>query len=125
MKTLFILLALSQITFAQSMPNDPSHADLAALKQDGKLVSIQIVPHGPLKIFVVGREEARLDLADLKLTVRQLSPGPQRLLSTMREADHFTLSDEIYGDKPANLEVTTKTHGKSEIFHFTINNQPH
>src|SRR5579872_2098345 len=108
MKFLLCSLLFSITANAQHYENDPSHADINALKQTGSLVSIQIVPKSPLKIFVVGREEAKFDLSHLKLFVRRLNQGAPQELKTLREGDHFVVSDEIKWDNPTDLEVTAQ-----------------
>lgn len=125
MKTIFALLMFSGLVSAQMSTDDPSRADLTALRREGRLISIQLIPKNPIKIFVVGREEAQLDLSDLKLFVRRLSPSPSKTLTATREGDHFVLNELIDPDRPTDLEIMTRSKGQSETFHFKIQNKLH
>ena len=81
MKHLLILaLLMPQMAYAQSYTSDLNLPELSTLKQEGQLLSIRIRLGEPLRIFVVGREEAKLDLSDLKLTVKRLEPYPVHTL---------------------------------------------
>src|SRR5690348_16426609 len=100
---LFIaFLIISIQTFAQNI-NVSNNSHLPELSQQGHLVSIQITRGNPIKIFVVGREEARLDLTKLELVVWRLSPERQKL-HIEKEGNYFTLDPAIMGNSK-DLEI--------------------
>lgn len=119
-----IVLSIFAFTFlalplcAQNRPVEPVQTNLDIMRQEGQLVTVKISPGSPLKIFVVGREEASLDLSKMKLTVRRLAPGTAKTLSLTKSEGYFTVSDPIEND--AKLEVTTKVQGKTETFNFKM-----
>jgi len=91
------------------------------LRQQGSLFSVHIVSGEPLKIFVVGREEAKLDLTNMKLLVRRLQPYPEKTLTIKKSGDHYTISEPL--QENAELEVVPKVKGQSETFKFKIKAQ--
>ncbi len=116
----FLVLFGAMPLFAQVHPVQPIQTNLDMMRQEGQLVTVRISRGSPLKIFVLGREEASLDLSKMKLTVRSLAPGGSKALSITKSDDgYFTVSDPVEND--AKLEVTTKVKGKTETFHFKMN----
>lgn len=124
MKILILSFLVSSLSFAQGVYESLNRPDLGTLRQQGKLVSVGIEVGQPIKIFVVGKEEAKLNLADLKLTVRQVKPYPGKILSTNRDGDYFTITDPVDLNKATDIEVTTKIDNKTETLNFTIENKP-
>lgn len=99
--------------------------DLIGLKKQGQLVTVRLVPGEPLRIFVVGREEAKINLSDLKVTVKRLKPYPGKTLAVDRYQNYFAVAEPIDRNQPTDLEVTTNLKGKSEVLNFTIKSQLH
>lgn len=125
----FLILSgflIVQTTFAQNLSDELGRPDLDNLKQEGQLFSVRISLGEPLRIFVAGKEEAKLDLSKLQLTVRRLDPYPGQILSVNKEGDFYTISDtgNFKSNKPTDLEVTTKVEGKKETFRFKLKNKP-
>lgn len=125
MKHFIVVLFLPLIVSAQSFVDDPNHPNSTVMKRQGQLVSIELVLGEPLRIFVVGREEAKVDLSDLTITVRRLKPYPGKVLSIDKFNNYYTISEPVDLKKPTDLEVTTKVKGKSETLHFKIENSLH
>ncbi len=123
MKIIIISLLLPLLASAQKFVDDPSHPNSKVIRQEGQLVSIQLVLGEPLRIFVVGREEAKLDFSDLKVTVRRLKPYPGKVLSVDRHNNYFSVSESLDLKKRTDLEVTTKVKGKTETLRFKIENK--
>lgn len=117
MKHFIIVLLVPFVVLAQSFSDDPN---VNVMRRQGQLVSVELVIGEPLKIFVVGREEAKIDLSDLILTVRRLKPYPGKVLRLDKTNNYFTVSEPLDAKKPLDLEVTTKVKGKSETLHFNI-----
>ena len=118
-----VLLFGSVLASAQSMdhPSDPSYS--ATLKQQGKLFTIQVVRGEPIRFFVVGREEAKLDLASMALTARRLEPYPGQVMSLDRRNDYFVPTDPKALENATVLEVTAKTKTKSETMRIQLKNE--
>lgn len=125
MKVLTWFVFLSVVAAHAEVPEDPSRPGLDALRRDGQLISVRLAPGSPLKIFVVGREEAKLDLAKLKLTVRRLEPGPETELLVRSKDGYFAVEPAApEKDQPQALEVSTKLEGKTETFRFRLKSKP-
>jgi hypothetical protein len=104
--------------------NDPTRSDLRYLTQDGRLFNVQIVPTDKeLQIFVAGRETTAFDVKNGKVTARMTKPVT-RDLAVARQEDHYTITDTIPTGEPVELEVKPEATGKSETFHFKLENRP-
>lgn len=124
MMPFIIFIFFSQFAMAQGASGDLSRElDLGLLKQEGQLVSVRIAIGEPLRIFVVGREEAKLDFSQLKLTVRRIKPYPGEILQLTKHGDYFSVSDTMNLKNETELEVKTKVKNKEETFHFKIDNK--
>lgn len=122
MSLLFASL-LSLLALAQNFSDTPDRSNSKIMLQEGQLISIRLVLGEPIRIFVVGREEAKLNFSDLTVTVRRLKPYPGKTLSVDRFNNYFTVSEPIDLNKPTDLEVTTKVKGKTETLRFKIESQ--
>lgn len=118
---LFLLLPLC---LRAEVPGDPSRPELESLRREGQIVSLRLAPGNPLKIFVLGKEEARLDLAKLRLTVRRLEPNPVGELLVRNKDGYFSV--DALGDhkEPQTIEISTKLGEKTETFRFRLKSQP-
>ncbi len=122
--SVLILIVFQFVTFNTSAQNRPGYSTEPGLReftQNGELVSIRIVIGEPLRIFVVGKEEAKLNLSDLQLTVRRLKPYPGQTLTTNLKDDHFIVSEPGEFKETTDLAITTKIKNKSETLNFKIN----
>jgi len=113
------LLILSPV-FAQVSSDALANIDDPHLRQEGQLFSIRLSPGKPLKIFVVGREEAKFDFSNMKLTVKRLKPYPSEELRVTKSGDYYTVATPLPPEQESQLEVTTQVKGKSEKFHFLL-----
>lgn len=125
MKNFIIAILLPLVASGQSFVDDPNHPNSTVMRRQGQLVSVEVVVGEPLRIYVVGREEAKLDFSNLTLTVRRLKPYPGKVLSLDKFNNYFTVSEPVDLKKPMDLEVTTKVKGKSETLNFKIDNPLH
>jgi hypothetical protein len=89
-------------------------------RREGQLVTIQISRGSPIRIFVVGKEEAKLDLTTLSLTVRRIKPYPAKVLSVSQFSNYFVVSDPQEFHKSKEIEIVTKVKGTNETFHFNL-----
>jgi hypothetical protein len=116
------------------VPTEPFPSDAQVLIQQGNLVSVKVVRGEPIKIFVVGREQASVDLSslnwdvqfdpsDFSLSLRSLrTKKSPKILSFKKENNYYVISNPSFDDKVFTLEVTTKTKGKKEVFKFKVDN---
>ena len=119
----FILATLGAgYGWAQVAAVEPIQSQTDILRQEGKLVSVRIVRGEPLKIFVVGREEAQLDLSKMKLVVRRLQPFPEKNLRLEKQGESFLVMDPFKVD--SDIEVKTELKGTSESFRFKVKAKP-
>jgi hypothetical protein len=123
MKLFLLLFLYSSLLFAQAYSDDPSRIDPNVMRASGNIVSLRLVLGEPIKLFVVGREEAKLDLSQLSLTVRRLSPYPGTNLKLNRLGDYFVLADSPELNQTTNIEVTAQVKNKIEKFQFKIKNK--
>lgn len=115
------LLILVFLVCVQSQANNWNSQSTDEFIQHGDLVSVRIVFGEPIRLFVVGKEEAKFNLADLSVTVRRLKPYPAQIFSTSREGDHFIISNSEELKKTTDLQITTKFKNKSETLKVNIN----
>lgn len=133
MKKIFFVLISICLMGAGEVP-DALKSDMEVLSQQGSLVSVKVVKGDPVRIYVLGREEAQVDLSgfnleidpsDLSVTVKRVSPkSPLKILRLKREKNIFTVEDAESGMKLYTLEVTTQVKDKKETFKFKIDNRP-
>lgn len=94
--------------------------DYASKVQAGKLVTVTLTLGNPLKLFVSGKEEARLDLSKMKLKVRRLSPYPGEELKVSRDGQFYTIqTSKVTPDK---IEVTATVNENRDTFQFDVKN---
>lgn len=120
MKFFIILFVLPCLGWAQTATQDLSNLRQNTLNSHGQLLSLRIERGQPMRIFVVGKEEAKVDLANLSITVRRLKPYPAKELSTDRFNNTFTVVAPADSKEPLELEVTTKVNSTSETFRFNL-----
>ena len=119
---MIVLFFMASLAFSQ--PTDLSRPAFTSLQQSGNLFSLRLSPGKPLKIFVVGREEAKVDLNQLKISVRRLAPYPGEELSVQRTGDYFTVKNAPVGSKSEKLEVRTQLNELEEVFRFQVPPKP-
>lgn len=95
--------------------------DTDTWRAEGEMLSLRVSKGNPWRIFVVGREEAKIDPASLKLTVRRLKPYPGRVIAVDRKGEHFEMganAREI--GEIEELEIKTILKGEEETFHIRL-----
>lgn len=89
-------------------------------RKEGQLLTIQISKGEPVRIFVVGREEAKFNFTDLKLTVRRLKPYPAKILTLDKQDNYFVVPDASEFQNVQELEIKTELPEKTEIFKIDL-----
>ncbi len=125
---------LSLFIWADSQSN-PFLNDAQVISQQGSLVKVSISRGEPIKLFVVGKKAAELDLSssewglefdpsDLTVRVRRVGPKLSQILKVERQQNFFVVETPKVDEKIYTLEVTTEFKGKKEQFNFRIDNRP-
>lgn len=120
MKFFIFLLIIPLLASAQTYVGDPTQSLPYTVRQEGRLLSLRLVLGEPVKLFVIGKEEAKLDLSTLKLTVRRLKPYPGKILSLNKYGDYYEIEKPMLMGAKSEIEVVTNLKGKKETFHFRV-----
>lgn len=121
---LLIVFLFSNLAFAQApLVGNPGEFNSDVLKHEGRLVTVQLVMGEPIRIFVVGKEEAKLDLSQMKLSVRRLKPYPESQLVTDQLSNSYTISKSSDLKEGTELELTTEIKNKKETHRFKLKNR--
>ena len=120
----FRLLILVSVVAIQAWSQDPGFDHTARFEdrwsKQGQLVVVQISKGSPTRIFILGREEAKLDLSKFKITVRRAQPYPGKILKLNRFDNYYEVDERLDLKQITDLEVTTQLKDKNEIFHFDL-----
>ena len=119
----FLMIVLIKVSIF-ALAQNPSSSPVQEYREEGQLLSVRLVVSEPIRIFVVGKEEAKIDLSDLKLTVRRLKPYPAREFTASRKGDYFEVSEPKDLSRATNLEVKAETRGRVETLNFKLNTLP-
>lgn len=120
MKFFISLLIIPLLASAQTYVGDPTQSLPYTVRQEGRLLSLRLILGEPVKLFVIGKEEAKLDLSTLKLTVRRLKPYPEKFLSLNKYGDYYEIEKPTLKGEKSEIEVVTNLKGKKETFHFRV-----
>lgn len=126
----FTLLLL----FSNAQSGAPNLSDVETISRQGNLFSIQIVKGEPIRIYVVGKERAQLDLStiavdlsldpsDMSVAVKPKKVKSSRLLKLTQQNNYFIMENPADGDRVYKLEVKSKSDGKTETFNFKLKNK--
>ncbi len=107
-------------SFSQVADLDSSMSGTDQWRKEGQLITIQISRGNPIRIFVVGREEAKIDPTTMSLTVRRVKPYPAKILSVDKFNNYFVISDSQEFKKSKEIEIITKVKGSDETFRFEL-----
>jgi|GEM_PF-2995378 len=99
---------------------DPSRPELGQIKQSGQLLNLRVAMGEPIKIFVLGKEEAKIDFEKMKLQVRRLKPYPGEELAVEKKNGYFILQKKSLQPGESEVEVTTKWENKTEVFKLML-----
>lgn len=126
----FLLLCFSTLSFAQTneMALPPPLTPNELWRQDGQMVTVRVSRKSPIRIFVVGREEAKINPSNLRVTVRRAQPYPAKELKVDQYNNYYVVSDPAEANNITDLEITTHMNDQTgpqtvqdEVFHFNLN----
>ena len=115
----FLITSYSALLIARPKSAVSEHENEIVTRQ-GKMFTLQITKGEPLRIYVLDREAARVDLKNLKIKVRRLNPYPPEDLQTNFEMDHFTISKVKKSQPLKEIEITTTVQEKQETFNIIL-----
>lgn len=116
----FVFIFAPSIAYAQDPGFDHTARFEDRWRKDGNLVTVQITKDNPVRIFVLGREEAKIDLSKLKITVRRLKPYPGKVLKINHLNNYYVVADKLDFKQATDLEVTTHLNNQKETFNFQL-----
>lgn len=116
---LFICLFFPFSIFAQTQDRLANPQE-EILQKEGSLISVKIVVGEPLRLYITGKEQAKINLTDLKLTVRRVLPKPRQELTLNRLESHFEIPVKLDPGQSNDFEVTAEVQKKTEKLVFKI-----
>jgi hypothetical protein len=127
-------LILGFLIFAQ--PSSIQKTDFEVIREQGSLFSLKFVPGQPIKFYIVGREEAEVDLsktkwaaeidpANLSVSVKQTNSKPGKILKIRRFEDHYIVDDplELTHGTELHLQIKDKKEKQPQSFKVKIKQQ--
>lgn len=115
------LVVMANAIQADQRSEDPLQSNIETMQKQGRLMTVSLTLGNPVRIFVTGREELKLDLAKMKVTVRRLQPYPPQELKVNNNGSFYTVVNKETETRPLEeLEVTTSIYKTSETFNFKI-----
>lgn len=118
----FSLIFLTPFVFAQKFAEGSAPANPNIMKQEGQIFSVRLEMGQPIRIFVVGKEEAQVDLNEMKMTVRRLKPYPGKVLKLDQKDGAYSIAESMNLKGETQLEITAQSKEKSEKFQFKLKN---
>lgn len=115
-----VVMAISLNAFAQTPMTNTYAPENLPIRQEGKLVSVELVWGQPLRIYVVGKKEAEVNLSTLELTVRRIQPTRSEFYTAQRQGDHFVVPELAGQNSGSKIEIKTLINGKSESLNFQM-----
>jgi hypothetical protein len=128
-------LIFSFLIFAQS--NVGQKTDFEVIREQGSLFSLKFVPGQPIKIYIVGREEAELDLSkakfaaevdlsNLSVSVKQTNPNPGKILKIKRFENHYIVDDplQLTNGMELRLQIKDKKDKQPHSFKVKVKDLP-
>lgn len=113
------------VFFAKQAEADPVRPELNQLRQEGCLVTVEVIPiQKTIRLLIVGREEVKLSMTDLKLTVRSLSPVQSEFVTFKQDGNFYTPSEPFNIENVKDIEVKAESGFKSETLQFNLSNIP-
>lgn len=94
------------------------------IRHEGQILSVTIYRGSPVRIFVLGKEEAQINLKEVSLTIRRLKPYPGKVLKLDRYGGYFEVKNPAEFNQASVVEVSTRLHGKKESFKVQLKEKP-
>lgn len=126
---MFKSLIFSFFILAQS--NVATKTDFEVIREQGSLFSLKFVPGQPIKFYIVGREEAEIDLsktkfaaevdlANLSVSVKQTSAHPGKILKIKRFENHYIVDDPLQLTNGMELRLQIKDKKDKQPHSFKV-----
>ena len=120
---------LSFFIFAQN--NIPPKTDFEVIREQGSLFSLKFVPGQPLRIYIVGKEEAEVDLSktqfsadvdlsNLSVSFKQTNPRPGKILKIKRFENHYIVDDPLQLTNGMELRLQIKDKKDTNPHSFKV-----
>jgi hypothetical protein len=118
--TLIILFSAFSV-YGQVGDPSPSATPSTQWRKDGQFLTIEITKSQPVRVYVVGREKAEINLSKLKLTIIRTKPFPPKILQMNRYGQYYEVTDVAGFEKSKQLEIHALLDGKLDTFHLDLN----
>lgn len=115
-----VMLVSGFSVYAQKFVDGSAPANPNILKQEGQIFSVRLEMGEPIRIFVLGKEEAKIDINDLSLTVKRLKPYPGKILKLDQKDGSYQIAEPMELKGEPQLEVTAQSKDKKEKFKFKL-----
>tara|TARA_B110001454_G_C12723220_1_gene435928 strand:- start:11812 stop:12204 length:393 start_codon:yes stop_codon:yes gene_type:complete len=119
--TSIAFIAVSSMAFSgkqsESIPFQEFQDDM---RKEGQFLTVHLSLGNPIRVFIVGKEEAKIDVSKLDITIRRLNPYPGKLLKLDRYDNYVVVNDLGEMQKDAELEIKLKSNDKTENFKFKL-----
>lgn len=128
-------LFFSLVILAQT--NGLPKTDFEVIREQGSLFSLKLVPGQPLKIYILGREEAEVDLSkakfaaevdlsNLSVSVKQTNPNPGKILKIKRFENHYIVDDplQLTNGMELHLQIKDKKDKQPHSFKVKVKELP-
>lgn len=128
-------LFFSLVILAQT--NGLPKTDFEVIREQGNLFSLKLVPGQPLKIYILGREEAEVDLSkakfaaevdlsNLSVSVKQTTPNPGKILKIKRFENHYIVDDplQLTNGMELHLQIKDKKDKQPHSFKVKVKELP-
>ena len=118
---LFCVLAGSAVAQVPDLNDTPAETVI----KDGRYFTVTLFLGHPMRIFVAGKERAKLDLSKLKLEVNRVPADGSEKLEVNRDGNYYVIKDtgplSLSGAGTVKtIEVKTTLPKKSETFQFKL-----
>lgn len=129
-----LLFLISALIFSNAQTPNAPLSDVDVISRQGNLLSIRVVKGEPIRIYVLGRQEAEVDLSgiqvdlsldpsDMSINLKPKKTNSDRILKLKRKENYFVIENPVAEDTVYKLEVKTKADGKKETFKFKLKNK--
>lgn len=123
MKILILLVGMCYLTAWAQARGDVMTAE-ETFRREGQFVNITVKMGSPIKIFVAGKERARIKAKDLKFEVKPSNASEWEELKLNERGNYYSVKNLGESKKLKLLEVRATVKKKSETFSIPVNLKP-
>ena len=120
MKTVLAIFLFSSSVLAHPIPGHTYRPSADIVQAEGQFFSIRMVRGEPTRFFVLGKEQAKLDLSTLRLTLKKHAAYKSQTLSLDLENNYFVLPEPVDFEAGSELELTASSREKTETLQIRI-----